>query len=226
MAPQPSPATDNGRSLHVVTVTNLKGGSGKSTTAGLLIHGWVALGYRVAGIDSDPQGTLSRWAEDGDWTVPVFGMATASLHHPSRGVAGIVGPERFDIAVIDTPPLEQERGIVHSALRVATDVVITLAPTSPEWEAVPRVWQALEDVESLRPHPAPTSVLFNRVRIGTTAAQVYRAALTEAGHHCLRTFLPMRERYAQLVGAPIVLQAIDTPVIGAAEEIAKRGEWT
>ena len=114
---------------------------------------------------------------------------------------GIVDSARFDVVVVDSPPLGQERGIVHSAMRAATDVVVTLAPTSPEWSALPRVWAAARDVDCLRTRTAPTSVLWNRVRVGTTAAQVYRELLADAGHYCLRAAIPTRERSAQLVGA-------------------------
>jgi chromosome partitioning protein len=208
--------------LRVVTVTNLKGGSGKSTTAGLLIHAWAQLGRRVVGVDADPQGTLTRWAEDAEWSVPVFGLATPKLH---RDLPGIISPERFDLVVIDTPPLEQERGIVHSAMRAGTDVVVTLAPTASEWDALPRVWDALEDVDSLRDRPSPVSVLWNRVRANTTAARVYRELLAEAGHYCLRASIPLAERYAQAVGAPVHFGPTDTAIVDAAEEITKRGGW-
>lgn len=47
----------------VITVATIKGGSGKSTlVAGLASH-WAVEGRRVAIIDADPNGTLSRWCE-------------------------------------------------------------------------------------------------------------------------------------------------------------------
>jgi chromosome partitioning protein len=222
MAARHRPGDREAPSMRVVTITNLKGGSGKSTTAGLLIHAWLRLGYRVLGIDADPQGTLTRWAEDAEWPVSVIGMATKKIH---QDLPGIVSPERFDVVVIDTPPLEQEGGIVHSAMRAATDVVVTLAPTASEWDALPRVWDALEDVDTLRTRPAPVSVLWNRVRANTTAARLYRETLTDAGHYCLRASIPLAERYAQAVGAPVTFRPDDTAVIDAAEELAKRGGW-
>lgn len=208
--------------LRYVTITNLKGGSGKSTTAGLLAHAWAAEGRRVIAVDADPQGTMTRWAEDGDWSIPVFGLATSKLH---TELPGIVSPDRYDVAVIDTPPLELQRGIVYSAMRAATDVVVTLAPTASEWDVLPAVWEALDDVNALRDRPAPVSVLWNRVRTGTTSAGVYRDLLAEAGHYSCRSVIPLAERYAQAVGAPVVLRAEDTAVTDAAGEIAKRGDW-
>lgn len=42
----------------VITITNQKGGIGKTTTASSLISGLTAKGYKVLGIDLDPQGNL------------------------------------------------------------------------------------------------------------------------------------------------------------------------
>jgi chromosome partitioning protein len=208
--------------VRVVAVTNLKGGSGKSTTSGLLLHAFAQLGHRVIGIDADPQGTLLRWAEGGEWSIPVLGLPTSRIH---RDLPGIVSPERYDLAVIDTPPLEQQRGIVLSAMRAATDVVVTLAPTSAEWDVLPSVWDTLDEVDVLRSEPASVSVLWNRVRAGTTAARVYRQLLADSGRACLTAAIPLAERYAQAVGAPVELKPGDV-AIQAAEQIAQLGRWT
>lgn len=222
VTPRHRPGDREAPALRVVTLTNLKGGSGKSTTTGLLIHAWAQLGHRVIGVDADPQGTLTRWADLAEWSVPVIGLAKKSIH---RELPGIVSSDRFDVVVIDTPPLEQEGGIVQSAMRAATDVVVTLAPTSAEWDALPKVWDVLDDVDTLRTRPAPVSVLWNRVRAGTTSATMYRDMLSEAGRYCLRASVPLAERYAQAVGAPVVFRADDTGVLDAAAEITKRGGW-
>lgn len=42
----------------VITITNQKGGIGKTTTTSTLISGLTAHGYKVLGIDLDPQGNL------------------------------------------------------------------------------------------------------------------------------------------------------------------------
>jgi len=205
-------------------VTNLKGGSGKSTCAGLLIHAWAALGYRVLGVDADPQGTLQRWWRDAGWSVPVMSLASHRMHEEHRGLRGLVSADLYDLVVVDTPPLELQRGIVLSAIRAATDVVVTLAPTSAEWDVLPKVWDAIGEVALTRTRPAPVSVLWNRVRVGTTAARVYREQLVERGRYCLVAAIPLAERYAQAIGAPVELGPGDV-AIQAAEEITRRGGW-
>lgn len=220
----PRQETAHRRPLRVVAVTNFKGGSGKSTSAGLLLHAWADLGYRVLGVDADPQGTLQRWREDAEWTIQVMSLPSPRLHEEGRGLRGLVSSEMFDVVVIDTPPLEQQRAIVLSAIRAATDVVVTLAPTSAEWDVLPKVWEALDEVDVTRVHPAPVSVLWNRVRAGTTAARVYREQLAAQDRHSLLAAVPLAERYAQAIGAPVALRPGDV-AIQAAEQIATRGKW-
>lgn len=55
----------------ILTVANLKGGTSKTTTAAYLAHALAELGQRVLVVDADPQGSISRWAEMGEWTIPV-----------------------------------------------------------------------------------------------------------------------------------------------------------
>lgn len=43
---------------HIITVTNQKGGVGKTTTCSALVCGLHAKGYKVLGVDLDPQGNL------------------------------------------------------------------------------------------------------------------------------------------------------------------------
>ncbi len=53
------PGRQNGDHLQVITVINFKGGSGKTTTAAHLAQKMALDGYRVLGIDLDPQASMS-----------------------------------------------------------------------------------------------------------------------------------------------------------------------
>ncbi len=44
-------------------MVNLKGGSGKTTTAVFLAHEWATRGRSVLLVDVDPQATALRWSE-------------------------------------------------------------------------------------------------------------------------------------------------------------------
>lgn len=206
--------------MKVLTVANFKGGSGKSTTAGHLAHAFEHLGYRTALVDSDPQATMTRWAERAgeDWTLPVLPM---TKERALRDLGGYVDPARFDVAVIDTPPLELQRKLTLAALGQATDVVIPMAASFSDWDSLPPMWPALEEE---RVKPDRVSVLFNAVR-GAVGHRTYRGRLETSGRHALRIFVPALERYAQAMAFPVEMTSADYYYL-AAEEIQQRGGWT
>ena len=189
------------RQPRVVAVVNLKGGTGKTTTAAFLGHAWAAAGKRVTFVDADhPQYALSRWAELADWDLPVMGLGSKQLHVQ---LPGILTSATCDLAVVDTPPLDEHRGIVTAALRAADDVIVTLAPTTAELHRTGAVFDTIDDVAALRAVPARVMVCLNRVDRRARADRVIRAALTDAGHHVLDHDVPLRQAYAQAFGSTV-----------------------
>lgn len=209
----------------VLAVVNLKGGTSKTTSAAFLMHGLAESGVNVLGVDADPQGSLGRWAESADWTVPVVGMPVANLHKQLPGVTGdAVTGSRYDAVVIDTPPLEDHRSIVRSALRVATHVVCPVAPTPIEYERVSSVVTELEDVADLRAdeRPPALSVLLTRTVANAASTEAYRESLIEDGVHVFASPVPRRERFAQAYGDPIT-RALDSAYGDALNELLSEG---
>lgn len=188
--------------MRVAAVVNLKGGSGKTTTAVFLAHEWAARGRRVLLVDADPQGTALRWSEQGGFALSCLALPVKDLH--SR-LGGIVG-DRYDVVVIDTPPLAERAGIVLSALRLADLVVVPLAPTMAEYERLGDVWQAITDVEALRDTPATVAVLLNRTVANAASTDMVREAITAGrgewpARRVLEAMVPRREVIAQAFGA-------------------------
>ena len=120
-----------------------------------------------------------------------------TLHTQLRGLIG-----EWDVVVIDTPPLETQSGIVASALRTATLVIVPTAPTPIEIERLAAVRQALEDVGPLRAgrRPPPARVLLTRTIAAAVSTSVWRRALTEDGWSVLGTEVPRLEAIAQSYG--------------------------
>nr|WP_236916720.1 ParA family protein [Couchioplanes caeruleus]BAS19003.1 putative chromosome partitioning protein [Couchioplanes caeruleus subsp. azureus] len=109
-----------------IAVANLKGGVTKTTSVGFICAALHEAGMRVLGVDADGENkSLQAWQANADLPWPVVGMAVPNLHKTLPGVAG----DLYDVAVIDTPPMEAQKGTVVSALRVATHLVVPMAPT-------------------------------------------------------------------------------------------------
>ena len=198
----------------VLVLANLKGGTTKTTTAAYLAQAWSERGRRVLCVDADPQGSLTRWQGLGEWPVPVLGLASTRLH---RQLWGVVDPERIDLVVIDTPPLEEREGIVASALRVATHVLVPMAPTLMELDRVTPVWTAIEDAAGHRDTDPRVSILLTRVVPNAGSTQVIREALQAQGRHVLTATIPRREVYAQAFGG--VVTAGDGPYGAVVDEL-------
>lgn len=188
--------------MRVLAVVNVKGGSGKTTTVAFVAHALHERGQRVIVVDADPQGSALRWSDYASgWPFPVIGLASKSLH---RQLVGVVG-DRFDVVVIDTPPLDEQRGIVMSALQVATDVLVPIAPTPIEVERMPAVRYAVDAAADLRRDGCSPRVLvlLTRTVAGAASTGVWRDVLVAAGDRVCRVTVGRLERFAQSYGQPI-----------------------
>ncbi|MFE6229410.1 AAA family ATPase [Cellulosimicrobium sp. NPDC057862] len=185
--------------MKIITVTNLKGGSAKTTSCAYLAHAYAAQGLSVLVIDADPQGSALRWSELGEWEVPTLALPVKNLHVRLSGIV----PATTDVVLIDTPPLDENAGIVYSALRAADAIVVTMAPTMMEYERLTDVWAAIDEVEPLRVKPAAAAVLLNRTIANARSTETFRELITDAGRHVLAATIPRRESYAQSFAAPV-----------------------
>jgi len=187
--------------MEIITSCNLKGGTGKSTSTAFLAHAYAAQGKKVLVVDADPQGSVTDWASEAEWEIPTVGLAVKTLHTRLHGII----PPGTDIVLIDTPPLEDKAGIVYSALRVATKVLITMAPTMMDYGRLDAVWDAIEEVEPLRNEPAQATVLMIRTMSGdgVGAVETFRQQIRDAGHHALQTGVRQHQVLAQAFAAPV-----------------------
>jgi chromosome partitioning protein len=185
----------------VLAVVNLKGGTSKTTSAVFLAHALHEQGRAVLLVDADPQGSAFSWNEaaasmDGHgFPFPVVSMPSRELHKQLPDVMG----DRFDAVIIDTPPLEQQSGIVLSSLRVATMAVVPVAPTAIEVERLYRVKETLQDAADLSVSgmPVTAGILFTRVIPNASSTEAFRAQLTADGFWVLRAAVGRLERFGQ-----------------------------
>ena len=206
----------------VFTVTNLKGGSTKTTTAAYLLHALHEAGLNVLGVDADGENeSLLSWQTLGDWPFPVIGMPVNNLHKQLPGIAN----NKYDAVVIDTPPMKEQRGIVLSSMRIATHVICPLAPTTMEFARLPAVRELLEEANDLRGDGTADpifAVLLTRTIPNASSTDVFREMIAEAGDHVLRSTVGRREQFAQAFGLPID-NAANTAYGDAVEELLEIG---
>ncbi|CAM4521232.1 AAA family ATPase [Nocardia ninae] len=190
----------DGRALLILVMLNLKGGSTKTTSAAWILHVLHEAGLNVLGVDTDPENeSLISWSELGDFPFPVISMPVPKLH---QQLPGVINPD-VDVVVIDTPPMKDSRRIVKSAAKLATHIVITMAPTSMEYERMPAVLELLEEVEDEVDQAPEVTALLTRTVANAASTETYRELITKDGVRVLRVVIPRKELFAQGYGNSI-----------------------
>lgn len=174
-----------------LTVANLKGGTGKTTTA---VH--LALGLSRAGktllVDADRQASAFAWSElAADFPLTVVPWASRDLARRIDQVAG-----DYAHVVVDTPP--QHDDLVRQALRGSDLLVVPLAPSAVEVARLGPIFALAAEVELER--PLQTRVLLNRARAGTRSRREVLALLAERGVPTFTSEIRLREAYAAVFG--------------------------
>ncbi|WP_202611046.1 AAA family ATPase [Herbidospora solisilvae] len=198
-------------------MVNLKGGSTKTTTAGHLAAAFHEAGMKVLGVDADGENeSLQSWQEAADLPWPVITLAVSNVH---KQLPGIVG-DKYDVVVIDTPPMKAQRGTVYSVLRIATHVVIPMAPTPVEYDRLAAVRELIDEVAGDREDGQPPihAVLLTRVKPRAASTTVYRQLVTNDGVTVLKAQVGALERFAQSWGDPMT-GVLDTSYGEAAMEL-------
>ena len=178
-----------------IAVANLKGGTGKTTSAVYLAHAMAGDGSTLL-IDSDPQGSALSWSETaGDLPFPVIALPVTNIHRQIDALAG-----RYTHTVIDTPP--GHTGIVASALRSVGLVLVTVTPTILDLDRLNATLFLIDEARALN-DGLDARVLLTRVRQATRSQREVRATLVEDKIPVLATEIPLRESIA-LAGGTVI----------------------
>lgn len=173
----------------VVVVAQQKGGSGKSTIAANLAAVLAADGRRVALLDTDPQGSVTRWHEErrrhgGVRAAPLF------FDHPS-GWRVPIALDRLrrdqDVVVLDTPPHSGTDAKV--AIRAADLVLMPLQPSPAD------LWASEGTRRLASDERRPLRALLNRVPAQGKMRERVVAALAEQEVSLLEQSLGNRAQF-------------------------------
>ncbi|CAN5724679.1 ParA family partition ATPase [soil metagenome] len=174
-----------------LTLIDLKGGTGKTTSAVYLARGLGESG-RTLLIDMEAYGSALSWSESAP-SLPfvTIQMPVKDLHKRVDNLA-----QGYDHVVIDTPAIV--RPIGRSALMSAQHAIIPISPSLLDIDRLNETLALIDEVEHT--NDLTTSILLTRVRRGTKSAKATREALSEMGLHVLTAEIPLLETYAGAAG--------------------------
>lgn len=176
----------------VITVAQQKGGSGKTTLAvnlGLMLE---RLGFKIAFIDTDPQGSLGRWfmarRDLGRTTGLEFSTASAwGVGYECSKLRDIV-----DFVIIDTPP--KADADLRPALREADLVLVPIASSHVD------LWATEGVLDLARRESRDVLVVMNRARPGTRLGVEVAQAVAALGVGVADAQMTNRVAYAETLG--------------------------
>ncbi|MFV0451129.1 MAG: AAA family ATPase [Propioniciclava sp.] len=172
--------------MKVLALLNKKGGAGKTTTAIGLALGLARRGWRVGLVDTDPNGSASRWLA----TVPDLDTVACNAHDVGALLAGV--RDVYDVMVIDSAP--NDTAAITAIAGVADLCLVPLAPTAIE------VDQLGDTVDLIEQAGGVWKVVAVRVRMSTSAGQTIRTMCRDQGIPVMNGTVPLSEAVARSFG--------------------------
>lgn len=183
-----------------ITVTQRKGGVGKTTIAICVAAELARRGHDVAVVDGDPQRSASHWAELGNLEFPVYEMA---LEQISVSVwAQQVRNIEAEVVVIDTAPNAREMG---ASIALANLILVPCTPSGLDLDATLQTLAIINAARERRRDRIKVILVPNRLDRRTLEG---RQLLDE-----LRTF-------GETVGPPIASRAAFVRCVAIGQSVA------
>jgi chromosome partitioning protein len=174
----------------VISLLNQKGGSGKTTLATNIAHGFVIRGYKVLLVDTDAQGTARDWNSENEGSiVPVIGLDRETLPKDLDAVK-----TGYDIIILDGAPAIERMSAV--AVKVSNIVLIPVQPSPYDIWATDELVELVKSRQAVSGGNPKAAFVISRVIKNTKLSKEVSCALSEYG-------LPIFEHYtSQLVVYP------------------------
>ena len=199
--------------MHVLTLVTQKGGSGKSTLAVGLAVAAMADGERVALIEADPQGTVTKWRERR--ANPYPRVERISELGDIEQVLSRLEAERVWLTIIDTAATHNT--LAMRAITRADFCLIPARPTAADIEA------ALPTLIAIRKLGRRFAFILNQTPPRGGRLSEAATSLNSLGHLAL-PFIGQRNDHQDALGAGLGVSEF-APYGKAAEEIRALWRW-
>jgi chromosome partitioning protein len=176
-------------SATVISIVNLKGGSGKTTLAMNLAAGLCKQG-RTLVIDADPQGSATQWASLGV-NGSVYPASVIAVGNLVRDVGNFQQDYRY--IVIDCPP-SLEGQVAHTSMALSDKVLIPVLPSPMDLWASVRMAKAVQNARFENPQLKAWLVL-NQVEARNSLSRSMQEALAEFEIQALKNGVQRRAIY-------------------------------
>jgi len=194
-----------------IAVTNLKGGSGKTTTSMYLAHALTLDGPTLL-VDADPQGSALSWSEAADdLPFPTVSLPVKNLHRQLDSIAAA-----YDHVVIDTPP--GHPAITASAAQAVDLAIVPVQPSILDLDRIDATIELIRDAQVLN-EGLRIVVLLTRVTSGTKSQRDIRQVLTEDGLMVLETEIPQRQSVALAGGTVLTKLDVYEPLLAEIRKV-------
>lgn len=194
-----------------ITITQQKGGAGKTTLTSNIGVCLAYLGYKVLLIDTDPQKTLSMWIEVRKQDAPILNIDLIETNL-SAHLEEIVlkNDAQYDFILIDTPPHASEK---TQKIIDLSDFLAIPAQLSP-----PDIWASQPILDMASSSTTPHFIILNRVPASGRISNDLYESLQESKLPMAQTRIGNRNHFIEsfLYGLGVVELSLK---IRASEEI-------
>lgn len=175
----------------IITVSSLKGGTGKTSLSVHIAHAIALKKRSVLLVDADPQSSASDWAAAREDTppFPVIGLARETLHRDLPELS-----KNYEHTIIDTPP--RVSALARSAVVAADLVLIPVQPSSYDIWAAEETVKLTEDAKGFNPDLRAAFVINRRIP-GTVIGREATEALSDYSLPILDTSISQRVAIAE-----------------------------